>query len=749
MTSSLRHLFSHYRVPLFAGALLFFIALLFVIFSSPHAPTTSEKTITIFYLLVLSVLFLLSFFLYHHKTTDLLTTYMLALMPVGLVFALGVPLFDAGISAWTYAFGLFGLVLFFLWMIRFLLSHVTPAKQNTQRDDPHALFSPRVSALIVFSLTLLFLVLGLRHIGQQTLVDEPLWMFNRVERYWQNFAEGDLRHTRPSDKPGVTISLLSGYALLSYPAPSTRKKTISPATREDLLVKMRAPLVVFVALLLPLFYHVTRRLFGTTVALVSMSFIALSPLLLGMTRMINPDALLWILLPLTMLLFALALSTRAPRTIIATGLFFGLALLTKYVANVLFVFFPIMIILSAILSPKNHTAHSQRHILQTAFFIYVIIIIVALGTYTILLPSTWVHPVHILKGTLWSQAFAPLWKPFLVFLLLIFVDLYLLRQSVLTRIIRFFSRYQHIIVMIIAYTLMAIILFTFVSAQYGMPFDYQHALQSPKSALRNVGALATFFADFYVLIFGISSIALFASLFALITLPTHYRKKHHTQAHTILILLTFIPFYYIGAIFGDVAATMRYQIALYPLVLLLAAIGVTMILRFLPRHLQQVTFFLLVCSLFATTLFVAPFYQSYANILLPRGDILNIKDMGDGSYQVAQYLNSLPNAHQNSVWADKSGVCASFVGSCTTTVDVTRIAREKRHFDYYVISRGRQNLTTYKARNERNKKTAPANALRFEKLYTTTTPPLLTIILAHNPANYIKIFSAQDIDLRE
>jgi len=49
---------------------------------------------------------------------------------------------------------------------------------------------------------------------------------------------------------------------------------------------------------------------------------------------------------------------------------------------------------------------------------------------------------------------------------------------------------------------------------------------------------------------------------------------------------------------------------------------------------------------------------------LPKNFIVNLKGMGEGSFEAASYLNSLPNAHEMTIWSDKGAVCEAFAGNC-------------------------------------------------------------------------------------
>ena len=75
-------------------------------------------------------------------------------------------------------------------------------------------------------------------------------------------------------------------------------------------------------------------------------------------------------------------------------------------------------------------------------------------------------------------------------------------------------------------------------------------------------------------------------------------------------------------------------------------------------------FTILLLTIGTATLALTPFPLSYASSLLPMTHHTDVKDMGAGSYEAAQYLNSLPDAEHMLIWTDKDGVCKFFVGRC-------------------------------------------------------------------------------------
>jgi hypothetical protein len=140
----------------------------------------------------------------------------------------------------------------------------------------------------------------------------------------------------------------------------------------------------------------------------------------------------------------------------------------------------------------------------------------------------------------------------------------------------------------------------------------------------------------------------------------------------------------------------------------------------------------LIFSLFQTS----PFYMGYVSPLLPNQYHIDIKDMGEGSYEAAMYLNSLSNPEKLVIWTDKKGVCNFIKGSCVIATDSPTL-REK-NIDYYVLSSGRENRTVNKTKD---KKSSP---VKFDELYAGDNA-VFKLEMGGRPGNYVKIVPSKHL----
>jgi hypothetical protein len=286
----------------------------------------------------------------------------------------------------------------------------------------------------------------------------------------------------------------------------------------------------------------------------------------------------------------------------------------------------------------------------------------------------------------------------------------------------------------------------FINVYSGMPFsDFQEILSSPKSSFAKSTVFAFFAANFYPLLFGVSAISLVSLIiFLLMSLRKNTFSEENSRA--IFYLVLFILVYYLGSVAAHVASIIRYQIIVFPIFFIAAAIALSELLRFFlvrkwlgeirpsiaSRYLSVI---LIILSAFCLWQ-IKPFYMGYASFLLPERYYLDVKDMGEGSYEAAQYLNSLPDARKLSIWTDKQGVCIFFVGRCYTTINPKFFLETK--LDYLVASSGRKSRTT-KLRGD-----LLFHNTNFKDIYETEKFEKL-IAIGNRENNYVKIIKADAI----
>jgi len=619
-----------------------------------------------------------------------------------------------------------------------------PVFENAVFRKKHGNFS----LASVFFATLLFFSFGLFHLAQFAAVDEPLWMDGRITRFWKNLAERDFEKTDVSDKPGITLAIASGPGLF-FVTPKDYRDTRfifnakdASLDIQDLYFAFRLPLLIVITLFLPLFYFFLVPLLGSTGALFGYFTIALSPVLIGMSKIVNPDSLLWLFAPLSFLTYLVFLEKKTLRTLVFSGIFLGLALLTKYVANFLIVFFFGYIFLRYI-TQKNNLPF--REYFKQSFLTFLVWLGIGLATLYLLLPALWLKPGQLFTSTILSQAFEKVAPLFLVMVSLILLDQYWLRSRLMTGLMDTATRFKREIMQSILGVFGILVLFVVGNSMFGMPvINFMEILASPKSIYQLSDRVVIFLTNFYPLFLGVPSVVLLGAFIALFP-----RQKSDILSRLILAIVTFILLYSFASAINQVVLINRYQIILYPLIGILSGIGLMTATEFLvsrfsfvralPHPYSIALGFLLFISV--TILAHTPFPLSFSSSLLPRAYTTDIKDMGSGSYEAAEYLNNLPDAKNLAIWTDKRGVCKFFIGTCTDGFDFASLP--EGGLDYVVISAGRESRTDRMMRNPYLLN--DVGLVRYDTYYEQFQP-LWELLINGREAQFVRIFPFDTID---
>lgn len=557
----------------------------------------------------------------------------------------------------------------------------------------------RPELFLVTMLTLAFFFFGLHDLTRFAAVDEPLWLDGRIGKFWKHLSEQAMDKTLVSDKPGITVTLLTGPGLLvaepkNYRDTRYEFEAKHPGTTiEDLYLAFRLPLLIAITLLLPFFYILLVPLVGTSAALFGYSAITLSPILIGMSKIVNPDSLLFVFAPLSLLAYLVFLEKRVWRYLFFSGVFLGLALLTKYVANILIVYFFALSFLYPLWKRDEPLS------LNFLFQVFLLWLGTGLATLYLFVPAFWIDPSLLLSSTLLSQAFEKVAFLFITLIFLAFVDQVFLQGRRSTALLEALKRKSELIGKLLLGTSALIFGFVLLNGLLGMPWiDFGEVLASPKNSKLH-GLVFVYLSNFYPLVFGSVPLVLLGMGTLLWRSWRTMGRMQSSLERLTLAILFFILLYSLGSTINGVALINRYQIMLYPLFALLGGIGLSLLLapliakiKLSPlspalNHLSVV----IVSLALALSPLLTPFPLSYASILLPKQFTIDLKDMGAGSYEAAEYLNQLPNARETAIWTDKSGVCKFYVGPC---IDGFNLARLKAHsVRYLVLSSGRESRT--------------------------------------------------------
>jgi 4-amino-4-deoxy-L-arabinose transferase-like glycosyltransferase len=499
--------------------------------------------------------------------------------------------------------------------------------------------------------------------------------------------------------------------------------------------------------MLPVLYFLIKKLLGKNIARSSVVLMGLSPVLLGISLMINTDAILWSMLPAALLSFLVYQKDNNRKFLYLSGFFLGLALIDKYIANILFPFFFGLIILKYIF---ENSAIDTKDYFKKAFADLGSLVLTSAATVFIFFPAAWIKPKILLEVTIFSKAFYSTWPVFLALVFLALFDVYVLKSKVLMM-LGDWARSRRTWLSKAPFGLaLGLVAFVLLNTYAGMKiFDFQPVFDFPSMEYSSIKMhfsepFAIFLASFYPLIFGLTPVVAAFFLFSMIQA---LRGKLKSGAlFWILSLLLFILFYYAGSAASGVAPTPRYQIVIYPLASIIAAVGLdhlistkTLKKNVFSAYLYPAVLLALVVVSLCSLWLIRPFYLSYASDLLPKKYVLGFRDMGDGSWEAAQYLNALPDARNLKVWSDKGGVCERFVGTCRDSFKQKAL---NMHFDYFIVSAGRKSKSVSRGGG----KLAQLNGtIPIVKLYSEENPAVFRLNIDDRSANYVKIIKAEDM----
>jgi len=603
--------------------------------------------------------------------------------------------------------------------------------------------------IITISLFLVIIVssfyFGFHRLGNFSGVDEPYWSYGRVPNFWQAIHDMKWKKTNICDKPGIPLAIVSGAGLpfIGGNPKYYQQFRYVPKTGEQLqMIRniyfwLRLPVFLFTLAVLPLFYFLIKKLLGKTTARFALLFIGLSPILLGISLIINSDAMLWILSALSTLSLFVFFKNSEKKYLVLAGFFLGLSVITKYVANILFVYFFLLFFLEYIFFVHQKIPIAKY--LKQALANYLILTATAVATAFAFFPATWVKFSALVNATFGNEVFSSTWPLFAGIIGLAAVDTFVFKAKFSAIIFGFFAKYRGVIAKSVAglFLLFSVFVFLHIYVHFSV-FDLQAIIASPKgigegNILQKYGGAIT--ADVYSLLFCVSPLILILILFA----AGNILKKKEIKRDTIIAvyILFFIFIYYLGSAVNSVITTVRYQIMVYPLIFVLAAIGISRLIEIekIKKNISLLAIYaVVVMILLASLFFVKPFYLAYASEILPKNFIVNLKEMGEGSIEAANYLNKLPGAHEMTIWADKGAVCESFVGKCVT--NFARATFKENDIKYFVVSTDRRSRSLKMSRSI-------TGVIDFSKIYAGENY-IYNVIVSNNPNNFVKIFNASD-----
>lgn len=562
--------------------------------------------------------------------------------------------------------------------------------------------------LPLFLSAAVFFSFGLYHLGKFETTDEHLWKYGRIKQYWTALAEKNWDKTYINDKPGVTVALFSGAGLLFEGAPEQTQTRPGSDTQgglfeiydhtraEKINIYFRLPVLLVSVLSLFVFFWVLKNAFDSPKkALIATLLIATNPILLGISQIINPDSFFWIFGALAASSYLALLNTSKRRFFWLTAIFTGLALLSKYTAFTLFLFYALSLAAKTFFAQEGKT--NWKSFLFSALDIFLIAILSVLG-FSLLLPATIANPQYIFKGI--SQFLNA--KSIIlaaVSAATVLTAGYFWRKKISFLFERAKGAKKFLATAIFA-AFALLLAFSLLNAWTGQKIIPVEALRDtayanepkefnfrpliPKGAPELQKNVWLFAMEAYPLFFSLSPLILGALL---LPLWDKIRKKiNGFDLAVVVSLICFAFIYLFSTLLAGVVTNARYLILLYPLFSIAAAPILAAALEH-SKLSEKRTLALgaaLIILLGAVNFFsLKPFYFSYTNFLLPQSASVH-DSWGHGSYEAAQYLNGLPDSENLIIWSNSDTVCRFFQGKCLRS---RRIDLAKVTPDYFVVSK--------------------------------------------------------------
>lgn len=612
------------------------------------------------------------------------------------------------------------------------------------------------------------------NLGKFETSDEDLWKDTRIKRYFngwrEGIANGDFQKTRVNDKPGVTVSILSGAALPFVVDPGNQD--VSKPTdgvylyqkyrthnTENLNRGLRIPIVVFTVGMLALFGFLLYRFTRSSLATVAgVSLVALNPVLLGISQIINPDAVLWSSALVSLMLYILSLRNGSWRWAVWAGLFFGWAIASKYTGNLLTVFFLGLLFLSLVFEDKADAGFTARYRKKLVQFFTVTLL--GYGVFVALVPFVLTNFSLFLYGTFLSPGTKPIFVPMTTFFVLLVADAFVFGG----RGVRFFAERMRRIgpwmLRFFALALLCVFAGHLANAWTGAHFvplnDLREMVELQMGSKSGANVSLVFPMIDHEDGAGVAWVKkiLVQSSYIFFTTPTvtillllggtvfwGIWGRARFLGYTIFALA--VPWVFIiGGLMANVLVNVRYGMLVQPIFAVLGALFVLESVSLLRdgsrRKIVSVGIVVLIVLFqLAALRSVAPFYLNYQNAFLPQ-EMSFADSWSYGSYEAAMWLNALPDARYLTVWADRKAVCRFFVGKC---VRGSAIDRSEIVPDYFVITRRNVVKRAYFSWKHAELATH-APEWYYEK--DQMDSPVWELLIGDRPLNYVKIIKSEE-----
>jgi len=516
---------------------------------------------------------------------------------------------------------------------------------------------------LVTIISLGFMVYGL---GNFMTIDEPRWInvrgfapltptfykecFNatfidnsyaRSVGYWDSYLSGDIKATLNTANPSTTTNFLH---LLGY--------FFQNAKIEHYLFLSRLPFVLHNLLFVWIIYFLVKKLYSRDAALLSSTLIALNPLFIGYSRIVNHDSLIGVYIASFILSYWVALDTSNRKYFVLSGIFYALTHLTAYKGAFLI---PLLFIMPVFYYCINCEKISSKFFGKcVSGFMY--FIVGSITTSVILLPAVVAYPEFVYNRFL---MYPRVIHATLISILLF--TLFLLFNERCNRIISFLKRFESSLVRLSLVLLCILIIYYFYIAYPGITaaaYDYLDLSFDEAIQITVFNFVVSTPLIVLVLIF---TFGVFYFIGCKIDFPYLF-----FVGCFLLIVLAVAVSGTIGTNPRFRSVDCRYLLPFLPTLLISISTGVfktdsgaDMLKKIRIIDVRRCVILLLIISMSYSNFIVSPYYIRYTNAVAPDGYLCR-GTWGLGGYEAAEYLNDAYNNRNDLVVYDSRNGFKSF-----------------------------------------------------------------------------------------
>lgn len=453
---------------------------------------------------------------------------------------------------------------------------------NIEKFKSDQNFMPRLFLIAALAVYFCF---GFYHLTDFIAADEHYWLHNvendRIHNYWDAIASGNWKKTRINDKPGITLAYSSIPSLLIEKDPENviiEKKNqhtiFNPEKIKEINFLFRLPILLISGFFCFFFYWILGKITGDRwLAAWAAILILLSPVLLGMSQIVNPDSLFWLFAVATIFTFLAYLKDGSRKLAVLSGVFLGLALASKYVAIILFPFLFLMAAAYYLFTHREIQADEWPRRLRANLTAYILILLGALTIFSLMMPAVFVEPKYLYEGTIGFPGMEVVFWSVMALAAVLWLEARFNRgrwSKLILEKIEPLKDYLPRIVYLVLISLFVFVLFNWISHNSLSDFTRIAFDLKRHPNFGRLPYLVKFVSEILPLVFSLTPPVLFLALFLWI------KEAVRPGRHSLLVFLLscFMLIFYVAVIEQGLQVTIRYSIMLYPLVMVLAAIAI-------------------------------------------------------------------------------------------------------------------------------------------------------------------------------